>query len=119
MKMNRTKRINFWLSEKYRDKLERQAHEAKLSQSDYIRKLIRDAEVLSTPDVDYLAYAGEFKRLGERFNEYVKEYNATGILDRDGAELVWLQIKETADRLRNELIDKTVKLEVETSHDKK
>ena len=117
--MNRTKRINFWLSEKYRDKLERQAHEAKLSQSDYIRKLIREAEVLPAPDVDYLAYAEEFKRFGERFNEYVKEYNATGILDRDGAELVWLQIKETADRLRNELVDKTVRLEVETSHDKK
>ena len=87
--MSRTKRINFWLGEKYRDKLDRQAKEAKLSQSDYIRKLIREAEVLPTPDVDYMAYAEEFKQLGKLFNEYVKEYDATGILDRDGSETVW------------------------------
>lgn len=117
--MSRTKRINFWLSEKYRDKLDRQAHEAGLSQSDFIRKLIREAEVLPTPDVDYLAYAEEFKRLGVLFNEYVKEYNATGNLDHEGAETVWQQIKETADRLREDLANKTVKLEVETHHEEK
>ena len=111
--MNRTKRINFWLGEKDRDKLDRQAREAKLSHSDYIRQLIRDVEVLPTPDVDYLAYAETFKRLGALFNEYVKEYNATGHLDRVGSETVWRQIEETAETLRNELIDKTVRLEVE------
>ena len=111
--MNRMKRINFWLGDKYRDKLDRQASEAKLSHSDYIRKLIRDVEVLPTPDVDYLAYAETFKRLGVLFNEYVKAYNATGLLDRAGSETVWRQIEETAEKLRKELIDKTVRLEVE------
>ena len=117
--MNRTKRINFWLGDKYLAKLDRQAKEAKLSQSDYIRKLIREAEVLPAPDVDYLAYAEEFRQLGVLINEYVKEYNATGILDHDGSEIVWRQIKETADKLRNELIEKTVKLEVEKHNEEK
>ena len=116
--MNRTKRINFWLGEKYRNKLDCQAQEAKLSQSDYIRKLIREVEVLPTPDVDYFAYAEEFKQLGEKFDEYVKEYNTTGVLDHEGADAVWRQIKETADQLRNELIEKTVRLEAETHREK-
>ena len=116
--MNRTKRINFWLGEKYRNKLDCQAQEAKLSQSDYIRKLIREAEVLPTPDVDYLSYAEEFKQLGEKFNAYVKEYNTTSVLDHEGADAVWRQIKEPADQLRNELIEKTVRLEVETHREK-
>ena len=117
--MSRTKRINFWLGEKYHDKLDCQSHEANLSQPDYIRKLIREAEVLPTPDVDYLAYANEFQSLGRIFNEYVKEYNATGNLDHDGTEIVWQQIKETADRLKDELVSKTGRLEVEKHNEEK
>ena len=117
--MNRTKRINFWLGDKYLAKLDRQAEKAKLSRSDYIRKLIAEAQVLPTPDVDYIAYAEEFKRLGRIFNDYVKEYKATGYLDQGGSEAVWKKIEETAERLRNGLIAKTVNLEVETLHGKK
>lgn len=117
--MKKTRRINFWLGDKALAKLDRQAKEIKLSHSDFIRKLICEAEILPTPNVDYMSYANEFKRLGRIFNDYVKKYNATGFLDHDGSEAVWQEIKETADRLRNELIDKTVKLEVETLHGKK
>ena len=117
--MNKTKRINFWLGDKYLAKLNSQAKEAKLSRSDYIRKLIREAEVLPTPDVDYIAYANEFQRLGQLFNECVKEYRLTGELDQIRAEAVWSEIKEKADRLRNELIEKTVDLKVEALHGKK
>ncbi len=115
--MKKTKRINFWLGEKDLAKLDRQAKEAGLSRSEYLRKRIREAEVLPTPDVDYLAYADEFRRLGQEFNEYVKEFNATGDFNLRNAEKVWVQIHETADRLRLELMNKTVKLEVESHHE--
>lgn len=117
--MSRTKRINFWLGDKDLAKLERKSKEVKMSHSDYIRKLICEAEVLPTPDVDYIAYADEFKRLGRIFNSYVKEYSTTGFLNREASEAVWQEIKETVDRLRKELIDKTVKLEVRTTRGKK
>lgn len=117
--MKKTRRINFWLGDKALAKLGRQAKEIKLSHSDFISKLICEAEILPTLDVDYMSYANEFKRLGRIFNDYVKEYNSTSFLNHGGSEAVWQEIKETADRLRKELIDKTVKLGVETLHGKK
>lgn len=116
--MKQEKRINFWLGEKDLAKLDRQANEAKLTRSEYIRKLVREAKILPTPDVDYLAYADEFQRLGTLFNDCVKEYHSTGELDQVRAEAVWSEIKEKADRLRNELIEKTVDLKVEALHGK-
>jgi hypothetical protein len=77
-----------------------------------------DFKILPTPDVDYLAYADEFQRLGTLFNDCVKEYHSTGELDQVRAEAVWSEIKEKADRLRNELIEKTVDLKVEALHGK-
>lgn len=62
--MKQSKRINFWLGEKDLAKLDRLANEAKLTRSEYIRKLVCEAKILPTPDVDYLAYADEFQRLG-------------------------------------------------------
>ena len=49
----------------------------------------------------------------------MKEYRLTGELDQIRAEAVWSEIKEKADRLRNELIEKTVDLKVEALHGKK
>ena len=116
--MKQNKRINFWLGEKDRAKLDWQANDAKLTRSEYIRKLVREAKILPTPDVDYLAYADEFQRLGTLFNDCVKKYHSTGELDQVRAEEVWSEIKEKADRLRNELIEKTVDLKVEGLHGK-
>ena len=115
--MEKNKRINYCLGADDMIKLDGKSVEAGLSRSDYLRKLIAEAEVLPTPQVDYLAYADEFRRLGQEFNEYVKEFNETGDFNLHGAEKVWLQIHETAERLRLELMNKTVKLEVEAHHD--
>lgn len=115
--MEKNERINYWLGADDMIKLDGQSADAGMSRSDYIRKLIAEAEVLPTPQVDYLAYAEEFRRLGQQFNEYVKEFNETGDFNLRGAEKVWLQIHETAERLRLELMNKTVKLEVEAHHE--
>ena len=115
--MEKNKRINYWLGADDMIKLDGQSAEAKMTRSDYIRKLITEAEVLPTPQVDYLAYAEEFRRLGQEFNKYVKEFNETGDFNLHGAEKVWLQIHETAEHLRLELMNKTVKLEVEAHND--
>ena len=110
--MKKTKRINYWLDDKYLAKLERQAEEANLARSEYIRKLIRDADIIPAPDIDYIAYSDEFQRLERLFNEYIEEYQATGTLDREGSETVWEEICKTGEKLRNELIDKTTGLRV-------
>ncbi|MBR4910082.1 MAG: hypothetical protein IKZ47_02010 [Clostridia bacterium] len=115
--MEKNKRINYWLGADDMIKLDGQSQAAEMSRSDYIRKLIAEAEVLPTPQVDYLAYADEFRRLGQQFNEYVKEFNETGNFNLHGADKVWLLIYETAERLRLELMNKTVKLEVESHHE--
>lgn len=110
--MKRNNRINFWLSENDFAELSRQAAEAGLSRSDFIRKRIAEAGILPTPDVDYNAYSAEFKRLGNTLNDYTAEYNATGFLDAEGVETVWSEIKALTERLRDELIAKTEKLKV-------
>ena len=110
--MNRTHRINFWLGDKDLAALDRKAKEEGLSRSDMIRKLVLEAKVIPFPDVDYAAYAKEFKQLGSILNDIVKEYNTTGVLDEEAAEAVLTKINEGAVRLRDELIEKTVDLEV-------
>ena len=110
--MKKTKRINYWLDDKYLAKLERQAEEENLARSEYIRKLIHDAEVIPAPDIDYIAYSDELQRLEKIFNEYVEEYQVTGTLDSEGSETVWEEIRKTGEKLRNELIDKTIGLRV-------
>ena len=44
--MKQSKRINFWLGEKDLAKLDRLANEAKLTRSEYIRELVREAKIL-------------------------------------------------------------------------
>lgn len=112
------RRINYWLSDKDLDLIDRRAEEAKLSRSEYIRSLLREAEVLPTPDVDYLWYASEFKRLGDILNSYSKSCNQTGVLNPN-AEKVWSDISALWDKLKEELIEKTVDLEVEVWHAEK
>ena len=106
------RRINYWLSDKDLDLIDRRAKEARLSRSEFIRRLLRDAEVLPTPDVDYRWYASEFKRLGDILNSYARSCNQTGILNPD-AERVWNEILALWEKLKEELIEKTVDLEVE------
>ena len=114
----RERRINYWLSEKDLDLIDRRAKEAKLSRSEFIRRLLREAEVIPTPDVDYLWYASEFKRLGDILNSYSKSCNQTGVLNPN-AEKVWSDISALWEKLKQELIEKTVDLEVEVWHAEK
>ncbi len=115
--MKRNKRINYWLGLDDMIKLDGQAMEAGQSRSEYLRDLITEAKVLPAPQVDYLAYTKEFQQLGWEFNEYVREFNETGEFNMHDAEKVWLQIHETAERLRLELINKTANLTVEPHHE--
>lgn len=109
--MNRTHRINFWLGNKDLAALDRKAKDEGLSRSDTIRKLVLEAEVIPFPDVDYAGYANEFKRLGNILNDIVKEYYVSGVLDT-AAYTVLHDIRSLAVQLRDELIEKTVDLEV-------
>ena len=112
------RRINYWLSDKDLDLIDRRAKEAKLSRSEYIRKLLREAVILPTPDVDYQWYASEFKRLGDILNSYAGSCNQTGVLIPD-AERVWNEISSLWDKLKQKLIEKTVDLELEVWHAEK
>ena len=112
------RRINYWLSDKDLDLIDRRAKEATLSRSEYIRKLLREAVILPTPNVDYPAYASEFKRFGDILNSYARSCNQTGILNPD-AERVWNEISALWNKLKDELIEKTVDLEVEVWHAEK
>ena len=112
------RRINYWLSDKDLDLIDRRAKGAKLSRSEYIRSLLREAEVIPTPAVDYSRYASEFKRLGDILNSYVRSCNQTGVLNPD-AERVWNEILALWDKLKDEIIEKTVDLEVEVWHAEK
>ena len=115
--MNRTHRINFWLGDKDLAKLDRKAKEEGLSRSDMIRKLVLETEVIPFPDIDCAAYAKEFRQLGNILNGIVKEYNTTGLLDEEATEAVLAKINERAAHLRDELIEKTVDLEVKRHGD--
>ena len=63
--------------------------------------------------------AKEFRQLGNILNGIVKEYNTTGFLDEEATEAVLAKINERAAHLRDELIEKTVDLEVKRYGDQK
>ena len=110
--MKRNKRINYWLNDDDLAEIDRRAKAEGLSRSAYMRKLLEDARVLPAPNVDYLAYASEYQRLGRILNEYVQDFNTAGILD-NGAEKVWEKIEALTEKLRDELIRKTPEVEYE------
>jgi len=117
--MKRSERINFWLSDKDLAEIDRRAKEQKCSRSELIRRIIQDMNVLPAPDVDYGYYEDEFRRLGNTLNDIVRDFNTIGILDRDVLEDVWREIEYLSERLLNELIQKTEKLEVKDGNGKK
>ena len=117
--MKRTERINFWLGDKDLAEIDLKAKAEKCSRSEYIRRILSNTEIIPAPDIDYSGYASELNRLGTILNDIVKDFNVTGILDKEAMEEVWSQIKDLCERLRNELIEKTVDLKVEEADGKK
>ncbi len=110
--MKKTKRINFWLGDKDLALIDRKAKADGVCRSEFIRKLIRETEIIPVPDVDYSKYVDEFRRLGNDLNNIVIRYNVTGNLDSALIESVWKKIIKTAETLKQELIEKTTDLEV-------
>ncbi len=117
--MKRTERINFWLGDKDLAEIDLKAKAEECSRSEFIRRILSSAVIILAPDIDYRSYANEFNRLGTILNDVVKNFNVTGVLDKEAADDVWLQIKDLCERLRNELIEKTVDLKVEENDGKK
>ena len=117
--MKRSERINFWLGDKDLAEIDRRAKEQRCSRSELIRRIIQDMNVLPAPDVDYGYYEDEFRRLGTDLNDIVRDFNTTGILDKDALEDVWGKIEDLSERLLNELIEKTKRLEVKDGNGKK
>ena len=117
--MKRTERINFWLGDKDLAEIDLRAKAEKCSRSEYIRRILSNAEIIPAPDIDYSGYASEFNRLGTILNDIVKDFNVTGVLDKEAMEEVWSQIKDLCERLRNEKKEKTVDLKVEEADGEK
>ena len=70
--MKKSKRINFWLNDKDYAIIEQRAKAEGLSQSEYIRKLIGQAQVIPPPDIDFSRYEDEFRIFGYQLNDIVK-----------------------------------------------
>lgn len=110
--MKKTNRINFRLSDKDLAQIDQMSKADSVCRSEFIRRIIRDAEVIPSPDINYSEYVDEFRRLGAILNEIVKSFNATGILNVGPANDVWETIIGLAEQLKGELIEKTIDLEV-------
>ena len=110
--MKKTKRINFWLGDKDLAMIDRKAKKMNLSRSAYIRKMLFEAEIIPSPDIDYSYYENEFRRLGYSLNDIVREYHTFGFLDSKAADRVWNKLSVLAEQLRSELVKKTIDLEV-------
>ena len=109
--MIRTKRIKFWLDDEELNLIDSKAKKEGLPRSMFIRKLIDETEVIPTPVVDYAFYKEEYRRLGKRLNEYVKEVNTTGELNFAAVDCVVSEIRALSEKLLTELHEKTPQLE--------
>lgn len=110
--MQKTKRINFWLNDKDFAKIDRRAKADGLSHSEYIRKLISQAQIIPPPDIDFTSYEEYFRCLGYELNAIVKAYSTFGYLNKTAADSLWNEIMKLTMQLRSELIEKTIDLEV-------
>ena len=111
--MERNERIKFWLNDEELTTLDKQAREAGLSRSAYIRKMINETEVIPAPDIDYGLYSSEFRRLGNNLNLRLKRMNTTGEIDCDEIDRILIEIKKTADLFLKDLRAHTAHLESE------
>ena len=110
--MKKTKRIIFRLCDKDLDKIDQMSKADGVCRSEFIRRSLRDSEVIPAPDVNWSEYVEELRRLGCILNEVVKIFKTTGVLNTELANDVWERIIGTAERLKSELIEKTIGLKV-------
>jgi len=85
---SKTERIKFCLTDKELKQIERQAKKAGMNRSEYIRHLIKNCQLMKTPDIDYDKWHCELKALGDEFNRYVKAFNQTGVFNESKADAV-------------------------------
>ena len=102
----RTKRIKFWLTDKELKQIERKAKKAGMNRSEYIRELIKNCQIVKTPDIDYEKWHLEFKELGDEFNRYLKVFNQAGIFNEKKADEVCFKIINLEKQLSAELTEK-------------
>ena len=110
--MKKTKRIIFRLGDKDLARIDQMSKADGVCRSEFIRRLLRDSEVIPAPDVHWSEYGEELRRLGCILNEVVKKFKATGVQNTELANDVWEKIIVTAERLKSELIEKTIELKV-------
>lgn len=110
--MKKTKRIIFRLGDKDLAIIDQMSKADGVCRSEFIRRILRDSEIIPAPDVNWSEYVEELRRLGCILNEVVKKFKATGILNTELANDVWEKIIGAAERLKSELIEKTIGLKV-------
>lgn len=108
--MERTKRIKFWLDDKELALIDKKAKKDGLSRSEFLRKMINEAEVIPATDIDYTFYKEEYRRLGKILNAYVKEVNTTGELNFEAVDHVVSEIRTLSEKMLTEMREKTPQL---------
>ncbi|MBQ0084606.1 MAG: hypothetical protein KBS52_07615 [Clostridiales bacterium] len=102
------------MTDKKLKEIEQKAQKLSMNRSEYIRYLIRNCQLVRTPNIDYEKWHSDFKALGDEFNQYVKAFYQTGIFYEKKAEAVCNKMIDLERQLSAELTEQVLK-EIEKS----
>ncbi|WP_368293593.1 plasmid mobilization relaxosome protein MobC [Dehalobacter sp. TBBPA1] len=91
-------RVQVWLNQEEREKLQASAKKSGLSGETYLRTLIKGFVPKELPPADYHALMRELHAIGNNLNQIAAKANATGHIDR-------AIFQDEANRLRQAVLD--------------
>lgn len=98
---NRTKVVFVYLSDAEKQTLEKQAYNASLSISSFIRKLIMGAEIRPRPPDEYLRLIREINAIGNNINQIAHIANAERAISNDKINYAVSLVDEIMEKVRD------------------
>lgn len=90
-------RIQVWLNDAEKERLDRNVKKSGLSREAYLRRLINGYVPKELPPVDYHAMMKQLRAIGNRINQIAVKANTTGFIDTD-------EYARDADELRKTML---------------
>ena len=104
MPRSRNNRIDVMLNDEEYTKLKSDISRAKISQAEYIRRLILDKRIREKPDDRFYNILSQLTHIGNNLNQIAKKANYLNKIDKEDYEKEVLNLRELSNKVRKEYL---------------